>query len=122
MTLSHPRLTRELKTLRRMIELFCRDRHGHGENLCPECAHLLAYAHARLENCPFGAEKSTCANCAIHCYRADMRQAVREVMRHSGPRMALRHPILSLLHMLDGQRSPPELPRGRRRPKSDAQP
>jgi hypothetical protein len=31
-----------------------------------------------------------------------MREAVREVMRYAGPRMALRHPILAFLHLLDG--------------------
>ncbi len=114
MTLEHPRLKRELKTMRLMIELFCHDHHGHADGLCPECGELLDYAHARLETCPFGTEKPTCANCAIHCYRKQMRQGVRDVMRYSGPRMAPRHPILSLLHMLDGRRPSPTPHRRRR--------
>jgi hypothetical protein len=61
--------------------------------------------------CPFGADKPTCANCTIHCYRAEMREQVREVMRYSGPRMMWRHPLLALAHLLiDGRRAAPALP------------
>lgn len=28
-------------------------------------------------------------------------------MRHAGPRMLLHHPILTMLHLLDGFRKPP---------------
>jgi hypothetical protein len=120
--LSHARLIREQKTIRAMIDLFCRDHHGAEKGLCPECMRLLEYARSRLDNCPFGAEKSTCANCSIHCYRPNMRQSVQEVMRYSGPRMALRHPILSILHMLDGRKPSPALPGPRRQggPKLDS--
>jgi hypothetical protein len=120
-TLEHPRLKRELKTMQVMIELFCRDHHGGADGLCPECRQLLGYARTRLGNCPFGAEKPTCANCAIHCYRSQMRQAVHDVMRYSGPRMAPRHPILSLLHLLDGRRPSPTLPPRRRGGKPNSQ-
>ena len=33
-----------------------------------------------------------------------MREEVREVMRHSGPRMLRRHPLLAVAHLLDGRR------------------
>jgi hypothetical protein len=33
-----------------------------------------------------------------------MRDRVKEVMRFSGPRMLLRHPILAIRHLLDGRR------------------
>lgn len=40
-----------------------------------------------------------------------MRQRVRAVMRYSGPRMLLRHPLLALFHQLDALRRVP--PRGK---------
>lgn len=104
------RRARELKTLHSMMRIYCHDRHG-GNELCGECAPLWAYARRRTERCIFGDAKPTCANCTVHCYRADMRERVRDMMRWSGPRMAFRHPVLALLHLLDGRRPAPMLPR-----------
>jgi len=98
------RAFREKRTVAAMISMYCRGRHGSRKELCPTCADLLAYARRRVDGCPFGEEKPTCANCPIHCYRADMRQRIREVMRYSGPRMLLRHPVLAFLHLIDGRR------------------
>jgi hypothetical protein len=39
-----------------------------------------------------------------------MRERVRGVMRYAGPRMIRRHPVLAVLHVLDGFRSA-ELPK-----------
>ena len=90
-----------------MIGIFCRDRHaGHG--LCHACTALNAYARARLERCVYGPAKPTCVNCPIHCYRPELREAIREVMRYAGPRMLARHPILAITHVLDGRRSAPQ--------------
>lgn len=55
--------------------------------------------------------KPTCANCPIHCYKRDMRGAIREVMRYAGPVMLLRHPVLAIAHLVDGRRPAPEWPR-----------
>lgn len=105
----NPRIERERKTVEAMIRLYCADHHGKGE-LCPACTELLAYAGKRLDKCPFGGKKPTCANCPIHCYSADRRERVREVMRWSGPRMIWRHPVLAACHLLDGRRKAPALP------------
>lgn len=100
---------RELKTLAAMMRLYCRHHHG-SKALCAECDSLWDYARRRTERCIFGDAKPTCANCVVHCYRADMRERVREMMRWSGPRMAFRHPLLALLHLIDGRRPVPLLP------------
>jgi hypothetical protein len=102
------RLGRERATIASMIALYCRGRHDPQEGLCAECAALQDYAFRRLDRCPFGARKPTCAKCPIHCYKPDMRAKVKDVMRYSGPRMVLRHPVLSLLHQLDSLRARPE--------------
>ncbi len=87
-----------------MVAMYCGDHHGGGEELCAECGELLAYARRRLGACPFGADKPTCAKCPVHCYAPAARERVREVMRHSGPRMLARHPALGVAHLIDGRR------------------
>jgi len=105
------RRARELKTIEAMLRLYCRGQgHQNRHPVCSECAELLAYATRRLERCIFGDAKPTCANCAVHCYSPSMREQVRVVMRWAGPRMLLRHPILGILHKLDGRRPIPTLP------------
>lgn len=112
------RLGREWRTLDAMIAITCKDLHGgRRRHLCAECDALRGYAHLRLTRCPFGPEKPTCANCKVHCYKPEMRERVRQVMRHAGPKMLLRHPVLALLHLLVDERRPaPEKPPKRARP------
>ena len=102
------RMDRERRTMDAMVRIYCRDHHGSNGELCGECSDLREYAFLRLEKCPYQDEKPTCANCPIHCYKLDMRDRVREVMRYSGPRMLLRHPYLAIAHLRDGRRRPPE--------------
>ena len=99
------RIRREKKTALAMIRLYCRDHHGsRGGAFCPECRSLRDYAFCRLDRCPFGNDKPTCAKCPIHCYKPIMRERIRAVMRYAGPRMLFRHPVLALLHLIDGRR------------------
>jgi hypothetical protein len=108
-----PRLLRELRTLEAMAALYCRDRHGHSDGLCPECAELMRYAAKRLAVCPYGEAKPVCARCQIHCYAPAPREQVRIVMRVAGPKMLLAHPLLALGHILDKRHAAPPKPRGR---------
>ncbi len=101
------RIAREQATVTAMIRIFCRNRHASRGELCPECAELQAYAIGRLARCPFGQDKPTCANCRIHCYKPQLRERIREVMRYAGPRMLWRHPVLAIRHLLDGRRMMP---------------
>lgn len=112
----HPRLARELATLKAMIEISCHEQHGTARGaLCAGCGELMAYATRRLDRCVFGDDKPTCANCKVHCYKADKREQVRQVMRYSGPRMLTRHPILAVRHLfIDGKREAPELPKAKK--------
>jgi len=96
------RLVREWKTMAAMVRCYCQGRHGAVMELCPDCQGLLDYATLRLDRCHFGAEKPTCANCPVHCYQRDRREQMKAVMRHAGPRMLWRHPVLSFRHWLDG--------------------
>ena len=61
---------------------------------------LLDYAYFRLDKCPFKDNKKFCSKCKVHCYKPEMRQQIKNVMRYSGPRMLFKHPILLFKHML----------------------
>jgi hypothetical protein len=104
------RMERERKTVEAMIDIYCNARHEPRGKLCRECGELLAYAERRLAKCPFQQRKTTCANCRVHCYTSVMRKKIKQVMRFSGPRMLLRHPVLALLHFIDGLRKEPAPP------------
>ncbi len=87
------RRAREFKTIAAMLRMYCRVHHGSKDaSLCQDCLELHNYARRRPERCLFGEAKPTCVNCTAHCYKASMRERVREVMRWAGPRMLWRHP------------------------------
>lgn len=98
------RLEREKTTVQMMIRLYCKNQHHTIEGLCPECQRLSDYAMARLSHCKFGDSKPTCGKCTVHCYKPEMRQRIREIMRYSGPRMLFVHPIAALRHLMDGRK------------------
>ena len=110
------RLRREGKTLEAMVRLYCRKLHSGRKGPCEECRALLDYAMKRLDLCPFVADKPTCARCPVHCYRPDMRERVRAVMRFAGPRMTVRHPVLAARHLADARRKIDQRPGEARRP------
>ncbi|MDY3940010.1 MAG: nitrous oxide-stimulated promoter family protein [Spirochaetia bacterium] len=89
---------REEALLNEMIRLYCRKRHASRGGLCEECRELAAYAHERIERCPFTQTKTFCSACPVHCYRRQMREKIKAVMRFSGPRMLLRHPLWAIKH------------------------
>jgi len=102
----HPRLLRELKTVRAMIKIYCRAQHNTAETLCTECLELSEYAEKRLAACPFQEDKSSCGNCLVHCYKPSRREQIKKVMRFSGPKMIFYHPFLALAHLVDNRRQP----------------
>ncbi len=100
-----------------MLGIYCRAHHSTDRVVCSECAQLAAYANRRIDLCPYGSDKPTCANCPIHCYRPEPRERMRDVMRFAGPRMLTHHPVLALLHILvDGRRPAPDRPARRTTP------
>ena len=72
---------REKRMVQEMVALYCRKKHGGQKRLCPECAALAEYAGQRSDRCPFMETKTFCSNCSVHCYRPDMREKIRAVMR-----------------------------------------
>ena len=48
--------------------------------------------------------KTFCSNCRVHCYKLEMRERIRKVMRFSGPRMLLYHPIMAIRHVIESRK------------------
>lgn len=105
---------REKRLVSEMIALYCRKKHRTRGTLCPDCAALDAYARQRSDNCPLMETKTFCSNCKIHCYKADMRAKIREVMRFAGPRMMFAHPILAIRHVMESRKEKQMLAEKRR--------
>ena len=101
---SERRAKREMKTVGAMIALYCRGTHGTERGLCADCTELWSYAQQRVAHCPLIADKPTCVNCPVHCYKPAMRERIKTVKRYSGPRMMWRHPVLAILHLVDRRR------------------
>ena len=95
---------REKQMVSQMITLYCRRTHHTRGALCPDCAALNQYACARSDRCPFMETKTFCSNCRVHCYKPDMREKIRIVMRFSGPRMIFYRPVVAIRHVVETKR------------------
>jgi len=85
-------IAKEKETIALMINIYCQTKEGN-KHLCPSCQELLRYAKERLNNCRFGENKCSCKRCPAPCYRPDMKNKIREVMRYAGPRMPILSPV-----------------------------
>ncbi|MCH5318508.1 MAG: nitrous oxide-stimulated promoter family protein [Paramuribaculum sp.] len=94
------RIEREKLIVEKMIRVYCRAHHNVSKGvLCQECEELCRYSHKRLENCPFGNEKSSCRKCKIHCYQPKFKTEIAKVMRYTGPRMIFIDPVSAFRHL-----------------------
>ena len=91
---------KEKEIVSQMIALYCRKNHRIKNSLCLDCANLVSYAKLRIDKCPFMETKTFCSNCKVHCYKPEMREKIRVVMRFSGPRMLFYHPVMALRHVI----------------------
>ena len=92
------KIAQEKRVVERMIRLYCRKYEGNPQ-LCDDCKALMEYAEHRLSRCPFKDQKPTCRLCAIHCYKPQMRERMKRVMRFAGPRTMWYYPWDALLHI-----------------------
>ena len=88
------KIEREKEVVGLMIHLYCQ----HHDDINEQ--EMMEYAIQRIEKCPMMETKTFCSQCQIHCYRKDMKENIKKVMRYSGPRMMFYHPILAMKHML----------------------
>lgn len=95
---------REKQIVSLMIKLYCHKNHGTKRDICSDCQALYDYARLRSDKCPFMETKTFCSNCKVHCYKPEMREKIRAVMRFSGPRMMMYHPIMAVRHLMDSRK------------------
>ncbi len=92
---------KEKKLIPVMIKKYCRGKHKtKGKEICAECNELAEYALFRLSKCPFKVNKKFCSFCKIHCYKPEMREKIKAVMKYAGPRMLFTHPIFAISHVV----------------------
>jgi len=60
--------SRELKTIVKMLKMYCDSLHDTKKHICTDCQELLDYSGKRLSNCLFKNIKPTCSKCPVHCY------------------------------------------------------
>lgn len=95
---------REKEMVSLMIKIYCRKNHHCKTGLCEDCAELDTYARLRSDKCPFMESKTFCSNCKVHCYKLEMREKIRKVMRFSGPRMIFYHPVAAIRHVIESRK------------------
>lgn len=103
---------REKQMVPQMIRLCCKKQHHTKTGLCKDCAALDEYARQRSEHCPFMETKTFCSNCKVHCYKPEMREKIRAVMRFSGPRMIFYHPIAAVRHVIETKKEKKKIEKG----------
>lgn len=81
----------------KMTLIYCKDHHC--SSICTRCNEIILYAHRRIDLCKFGKNKSFCSKCLIHCFKTDIREDVKKIMRYSGPRIIFHHPLMAFKHM-----------------------
>ena len=91
----------EKRVVSEMIGLYCHNNHHtkKGE-LCQECAKLNEYARKHTDRCRYMDTKTFCSNCKTSCYKPEMREQIRTVMRYAGPRMLFHRPIMAIKHLI----------------------
>lgn len=99
----------EHRTIIAMLTIYCKAHHDYNGKLCLKCQELSHYSYARLQICPFQDHKPTCGKCTVHCYKNNMRTEIKKIMRYSGPRMLMRHPIIAIKHLIHSRRKAPML-------------
>lgn len=92
--------SKERKVINTMIRIYCRG-NCKSKDICPNCKELMDYVYMKIDKCPFSDTKIYCNNCKVHCYREDMAVRIKKVMRYSGPRLIIYHPIMAIDHMIE---------------------
>lgn len=87
-------IEKKKKILSAMFDIYIKKHQEEKENICS----LRDYAFQRIEKCPNNGKKIYCSSCTIHCFADNERAYIKKVMRFSGPRMMVYHPLMALDH------------------------
>ncbi|MBN2536073.1 MAG: nitrous oxide-stimulated promoter family protein [Spirochaetales bacterium] len=92
-------LKNEKKTVKAMINIYCSAHHNQKNGLCSVCQGIFEYAESKIDCCKFKSRDLVCSECKVHCFRPEIREKIREIMKYSGPKMIWRHPVLALRYL-----------------------
>ena len=96
---SNNRTKRKISSVSIMVTMYCNAKHVKS-GLCVPCSKLLDYSIEKINNCKSKVPAAKCSTCKTHCYSITMREQIKSVMRYSGPRMLLYHPVMFIRHTL----------------------
>lgn len=91
------KIYKESEVVNLMIDLYYKNKVN--KDKVEEKEDLKKYCEFRLSKCPFKDNKPFCSNCKIHCYDNIHQDLIKKVMRYSGPRMMIYHPIVGIKHI-----------------------
>lgn len=85
----------------KMIETYCRgNKHTSKDDpVCDKCQQVMDYSQFRTSKCPYIKKTLFCVNCPTPCYKPDMKEEMRKVMKYAGPRFLFKHPIYFIHHV-----------------------
>ncbi|MCP4957618.1 nitrous oxide-stimulated promoter family protein [Photobacterium aquimaris] len=105
-------LNTEFITITAMIDFYCLNHHQTNTTpfqRCTDCEQFRSYVKHRLDRCPYGENKPSCKQCPIHCYKPQQKLKSQTIMRYSGPKMLLKHPIMAIRHLVHDKKALPPL-------------
>ena len=99
-------IRREKRTIAQMISIYCHGQRHAAAGTCAECGSIQRYAEERIGSCPYiESPKPACGLCRTNCFTPELQRRFAQIMRYAGPRMLVRHPLLTLAHFWDAVRA-----------------
>lgn len=95
------KVDREKVTILTMIKMYCDRFHKTDGELCSDCLELSEYAMDCVSLCPYSENKPVCGRCPSNCFQKDSYARITAIMGYVGPRMLIRHPMLTVRHVID---------------------
>lgn len=96
------KIDKDRRTLEAIGSIYCRGNHDAIEKdaagMCPECREAIEQTLARAASCPHGHE-GNCQDCETHCQRGEAQLRIKAIMKYAAPRMAFRHPIMTIEYL-----------------------
>lgn len=89
-------------TMEAIGKIYCRGNHDaaarSNDIMCPDCRQTIEHTLERASSCPYG-HNHNCEDCETHCQRGQSQQDIKRIMRYAAPRMAYRHPLMTLVYL-----------------------
>ena len=95
---------REKRTVALMIRLYCRKKHGTKKIFVPNAKHFRSMRCSAVINAPLWKPRPFALTAVCIVTSRKCVKKIREVMRFSGPRMILHHPVMAVRHVIESKK------------------